>query len=678
MATTLPSVCPLDCPDRCSLEVRVESGRVVALEGSRANPVTGGFICSKVRRYPERVYGPDRLLHPMRRVGAKGEARFLTISWDEALGEIAARLASARSRYGGESILPFAYGGSNGILSQGILDERLFRRLGASRLLRTVCAAQTGAASAALYGKMASVDFPDFAKAKLVLLWGGNPKHSNVHLLPYLKQAREAGGRVAVVDPRRILGEAWVDMHLPVFPGSDAAVALAMIGHLEKIGAVDRDFLASHATGADRLLEEARAWTLDRASALARVPARDIGHLAEAYAEADPALVRCGWGVERNRNGEAAVAAILALPAVAGKFGKPGGGYALSSSEAYKVDTEPLIGVPEPSARSVNMSQLGRALLEGEPKVRVLFVYDANPAVTLPDQNRVRRGLMRDDLYTVVFDQVMTDTARFADVVLPATTFLEQRELSSSYGTYALSLAEPVIPPCGEAKPNEEVFALLLERLGLPVGPTGEELLRGAVGCVGGPLQGAAADRLERLRRDRVLRFDFPGRSPVQFATVRPNTADGKARLWPGELGDHPFRVLDDPADPDHPLALISPSSDRTICSTLGEFNMPQVFVELGPEDAAARGLRNGQSVRVFNRLGEVMAPLRVNDALRPGVAMIPKGQWSRFSANGSVGTALVPDALSGPSAGACFNDARVQICSFESAAPPSDSKDVR
>jgi anaerobic selenocysteine-containing dehydrogenase len=332
------------------------------------------------------------------------------------------------------------------------------------------------------------------------------------------------------------------------------------------------------------------------------------------------------------------------------------------------VDVEPLIGVTEPSTRVVNMSPLGRALLEEEPRIRLLFVYDANPAVTVPDQHRVRRGLMRDDLYTVVFDQVMTDTARFADLVLPATTFLEQRELSTSYGTYALMLAEPVIAPCGEAKPNEEVFALLLERLGLPAGPTGEALLQGAVASVGGPLAGEAPGRLERLRRDGVLRFDFPGERPIQFGNVFPNTGDGKAHLWPAELGVDPYRVLGDPGDAAHPLALISPATDRTICSTLGEFNLSRVFVELHPDDAAARGLRDGQRVRAFNGLGEVIAPLRTSGAVRPGVAVIPKGQWSRFSQNGAVASALVPDTLSGPSSGACFNDARVEIA----AAPPT------
>ena len=659
---SVASVCPLDCPDRCSLEVRVEAGRVVSLEGSRTNPVTGGFICSKVRRYPERVYGPDRLLHPMRRLGAKGEGRFERVSWDEALSSVASRLDSIRREFGGEAILPFAYGGSNGILSQGILDERLFRRLGACRLLRTVCAAQTGAAAGALYGKMASVDFPDFARARLIVLWGGNPKHSNVHLLPFLKQARDAGARVALVDPRRTLGGGWLDLHLPVFPGSDAAVALAMIGHLERIGAIDHGFLAQHATGADRLLERAREWGLERAAGLARVEARDIARLAEAYAEADPALIRCGWGVERNRNGEAAVAAILALPAVAGKFGKPGGGYALSASEAYGVDLEALVGVPEPATRAVNMSRLGRALLAEEPRLRALFVYDANPAVTLPDQHRVRQGLQREDLFTVVFDQVMTDTARFADVLLPATTFLEQRELSTSYGTYALLLAEPVIPPQGEARSNVEVFAGLLERLGYPAGPVGDELLAAAVAGVGGPLAGDTGCRLRELRRDGILRFDFPGERPVQFASVFPNTPGRRARLWPEELGEDPYRVLDDPGGPGAPLALISPSSDRTICSTLGEFNLSQVQVELHPEDAAARGLREGQRVRVHNALGELFVPLGLNAGLRRGVAAIPKGQWTRFSSNGAVATALVPDALSGPSGGACFNDARVEV----------------
>ena len=667
----LHSVCPLDCPDRCSLEVRVVDGRITSITGSRVHPLTDGFICAKVRDFPQRVYGPDRLLHPMRRAGPKGSGCFERVSWDEAVGEIARKFAVILERRGGEAILPFFYGGSNGLLTQGTTDERLFRSIGASRLARTVCAAPTGAVTDALYGKMASVDLPDFALARFIIVWGANPKHSNIHLMPYLKAAREAGGRVALIDPRRTMSGQYVDMHLPVFPGTDGAVALAMIGHLERAGAVDRAFLEQHTVGWEKLLERARSWTLERAAARARVEARDIASIAEAFAAADPALVRCGWGLERNRNGESSVAAVLALPAVAGKFGKPGGGYALSSSPGYGVDEERLIGVPEANTRVVNMNRLGRALLEEtDPPIEALFVYNANPVVTVPDQNRIVRGLEREDLFTVVFDQVMTDTALYADIALPATTFLEHTELSISYGTYAVMLADPVIEPAGEAKPNEEVFGLIMKRMGIEDrGPRGEGLLKEALAAISGPLttgEGAfgrdGGARLERLRRDRLLTFDFPGPRPVQFGTVFPNLPRGRADLWPAALGPDPYDILDDPASGRHPLALISPATDRTISSTLGEFNHEDVRVEMHPDDAASRRLREGQDVRVHNDLGEVRVRLRINAGLRPGVIYLPKGIWNRHTKNGRVGTALVPDTISAVSGGACFNDARVEV----------------
>ncbi len=682
--STAPSVCPLDCPDRCSLEVRVEGGRVESITGSRVNPVTDGFICAKVRRFGERVYGPDRLLHPMRRAGKKGEGRFERISWDEALDRIAFAFREVIGAHGGEGILPFSYGGSNGILSQGTNDERLFRAIGASRLARTVCAAPTGAAAMALYGRMASADFPDVAQARFVVLWGANPKHSNIHLMPYLKAAREAGARVALVDPRRTLGRRWIDFHLPLLPGSDAAVALAMIGHLERIGRVDRAFLEAHTVGSERLLARAREWTLERAAARAGVEARRIAAFAEEYAAADPAMIRCGWGLERNRNGEASVAAVLALPAVAGKFGRPGGGWALASSPAYRMNDDRLAGVPEAATRVINMNRLGRALLEEQARpIKAIFIYDANPVVTIPDQNRVRRGLSREDLFTVVFEQVMTDTALYADILLPATTFLEHTEISASYGGYGVQLGEPVIAPLGEARPNQEVFRLLAARLGVDGserapgagGATrhggtdhadetqGEGLLRRALASIEGPLAppGGAA-RLERLRRGGVLTFDFPGERPVQFVNVFPDRPDRKADLWPEALGPDPYVVHDDPADGAHPLALISPATDRTISSTLGEIDPEEACLQMHPEDAAARRLVEGGVVRVHNALGEVRVRLRINEDLRRGVVFLPKGIWSRHTRNGSVGTALVPDAVSAVSGGACFNDARVEV----------------
>jgi anaerobic selenocysteine-containing dehydrogenase len=666
------TVCPLDCPDRCSLEVRLEEGRAVSIDGNRTNPLTEGYICAKVRRFADRAYGPDRLRRPMKRIGAKGEGRFEPIAWDEAIDAIVDRFQAVRRESGGEAILPFNYGGSNGLLTQGAGDQRLFRGLGASRLERTVCAAPTGVAAQALYGKMASVDFSDFEAARCIIIWGANPRHSNIHLMPHLKRARANGCRVALIDPRRTLGPEWIDRHLAVYPGSDAAVALAMIAHLETIGRIDRDFLAAHATGAERLLERAREWTLERAAAFARVEAREIAAIAEEYSTATPSLVRCGWGLERNRNGVSAAAAVLALPAMAGKFAVQGGGYAMSAQSVYGVDGERLATLPEAPTRIINMNRLGRALLEeSDPPIRALFVYNANPVVTIPDQNRVRRGLCRDDLFTVVFDQVMTDTALYADILLPATTFLEHTELNISYGTYAVQLGEPVIAPVGESRPNEEVFTLLAGRLGVGGDhPEGERLIAEALASIGGPLAGAGgregrpdgAERLTRLRRDGILPFDFPGPRPVQFATAFPRTGDRKVHLWPAALGPEPYAVLELPRAERYPLALISPATHRTISSSLAEYGFSQGYVEMHPDDAAARGLEDRQRVRVYNDLGEVQVPLRLNEGLRPGVVNIPKGLWNRHTMNGAVSTALVPDSLSEIANGACFNDARVEV----------------
>ena len=669
MTHTAHTVCPLDCPDRCSLEVTVEAGRVTEIEGSRVNPATEGYICGKVRSFGKRLYGPERVLHPLRRTGAKGEGAFERISWDEALDTIVDRFAAIRDESGGEAILPFRYGGSNGLLTHDASDARLFNGLGASRLLRTVCAAPTGFAAKSLYGKMASTDFADFEAARFIIVWGANPRDSNIHLVPWLKRARAAGAKIAVVDPRRIAGPGLADTHLAVWPGTDAAVALAMIAHLEREGAVDRSFLEKHATGWERLLEHARPWTLERAATLARVEAKAIASLAETYAAADPALIRCGWGLERNRNGESSVAAVLALPAVAGKFGKRGGGYAMSASGTYRVSDETLSGTTEPKVRAVNMNHLGRALLEEtEPPIRALFVYNANPVVTVPDQGRILQGLAREDLFTVVFEQVMTDTVKWADIVLPATTFLEHRDLSTSYGGYGVMLGEPVVPPQGEARSNEEVFTAIGRRLGIPGSerwPTGEEQMARALAAIEGPLaERDPSRRLARLREEKILKFDFPGERPVQMLTAMPRTSDGKIHLWPEDVWPAPYAVRDlkDDGVGRYPLALISPSSDRTISSTMAEYGFKEAALAMHPADAAARGLGDGVRVRVHNELGEVVVRLKINDEMRPGVVNLPKGIWNRHTGNNRVGTWLVPDAVTMASGGACFNDARVEV----------------
>jgi anaerobic selenocysteine-containing dehydrogenase len=642
------------------MDVTVEGGRVVALDGSRLNPETQGFICGKVRRFHERVYGPDRLRHPMRRTGAKGEGAFERISWEEAIALIADRLRTAAERWGGESILPYFYGGSNGLIGQGTLDARFFAKLGASRLDRAVCAAPTGAVAAAMTGKLAGVAFSDYVHARLILLWGANPWHSNVHLVPYLKAAKQRGARVVLLDPRRTGGASYVDEWLPVYPGTDVVVALAMIRQLARSGRIAEGFVREHCRDAAAPLEASEPWTFERAAEVSRVPAREIEALTEAYAAADPALIRIGWGLERNRNGGSAVAAILALAALGGKFGRRGGGYTLSNSEAFRVDDARLRGRAEAPTRVVNMNLLGRALL-GEldgPKVQALFVYDCNPAVTVPNQNAILRGLAREDLFTVVFDSVLTDTARYADVLLPAVTFLEQSELYGSYGTYGLHLTRPVIPPVGEARPNEDVFRALAAAFGFDEPEFHEDapaLLARALLAVGSPL----AD--ERALQARGFSQLDPA-DPVQFVTAFPGTPDRRMRLAPPELGPRIYAHRDEPAAPAGSLALISPATDKTINSVLGELVRDEACVTIHPDDARTRGIAERAPVRVFNALGEVHCLARIDERIRPGVVSLPKGLWRRSFRNGATSTALCPDTLNEIAGGACFNDARVEV----------------
>ena len=443
--STVDTACTLDCPDACSLRVSLRGGRITSIDGGTANDATRGYICAKVRHFHDRVYGDDRIKYPALRVGPKGAGQFRRVTWDDALEHIATNLRETRERHGAEAILPICYGGSNGWLTQDYGDALLFRRLGASRMLRTICAAPTGAANMGLYGKMPSVAYQDFPEARLIIIWGMNPGVSGIHLMPFLKDARDRGATLIVIDPRATSVARQADLHLAIRPGTDLVLALALHRHLFEGGHADTAFLAAHTTGADALRARAAEWTFERAAEVCGVPASQIEELAQRYVAASPALVKCGWGLERNRNGGSAAAAVLALPAVAGKFGVRGGGYAMSNAGVWGA-TRPWITEPDPDVRSINLAQAGRALTDASgPAIHHAFVYNCNPVVTLPDQARVIQGFSRNDLFTVVFDQVMTDTALYADVLLPATTFLEHYDYAKAYGPIALQLARPVI-----------------------------------------------------------------------------------------------------------------------------------------------------------------------------------------------------------------------------------------
>ena len=672
MATELfRTACPLDCPDTCSLAVEVRDGRLARVDGWPAdaaggNPLTQGLICGKVRRIAEHLACPERLATPLLRRGAKAgggaSAQFEAVDWDTALGTIAERLGAIAAEHGPESILPVYYGGSNGLLTQDAADALFFRRLGAARLLPNLCAAPTGAAFDGLYGKLPGVALEDLVHARLIVVWGANPHSSGIHLVPRIEEAVARGATLVVIDPRRTALAKRADLHLPLRPGTDLPLALAVADRIFASGREDRAFLDLHVTGVEAFRRAAGAWSLDAAAAECGLEAADIERFVELYVDTRPAVIRIGWGQERNRNGGFASAAIGALPAVAGHFGPRGGGFTASFGGAWKGRLGEACGDPDRARREVNLNRLGRELCEpaGDP-LRAVFVYNCNPLMTLPDQERVRRGLEREDLFTVVFDAVQTDTADYADVVLPATTFLEHRDLARSYGSAALLEVLPVLDPHGASRSNHDVFCELAERLGLLAEgerPSETELRHRILE----PLLEDGLD-VEPLALDGYLPAPTGARS-VPFVDVFPRTPDRKVHLAPASFGpaEDLYRYRPDPATAAFPLALVSPSVARTTTSTFGQLLRGQVPVSMHPEDASARGLAAGDPVRVFNELGEVHCAVALDPDLRPGLVQLQKGLWARHTANGRTSNALSPDALTDLGDGACFNDARVQV----------------
>jgi anaerobic selenocysteine-containing dehydrogenase len=503
----------------------------------------------------------------------------------------------------------------------------------------------------------------DYALARAILLWGVNPSATGIHLVPYIRAAKRAGAFLAVVDPCVTPLARAADLHVQPRPGTDVVLALALLHELIDKRRVDLPFVERHVTGFEELARAATEWPPARAARICDVPERDIVALAHAFADRSPAVVRCGWGVERNVNGGNAVRAIFALPVVTGKLGVRGGGLTMSLSRAFPVNAVALAR-PELRRRPVrqlNMVQLGRLLTEPlTPPLRALFVYNANPVAMTPNQNLILRGLMREDLFTVVHEQVLTDTARFADVLLPATTVFEQKELHKSYGHYFLQYSEAVIPRVGESLSNPELFARLAKAMGFDepeLAATEDELIRDALD---GSAERLSGTEPENLRRDRVVRLRFSGTPDlIQLVTDFPTTPSGKIELCPAELGP-PAWVP--PAPGRHPLVLLSPASGRAINSIFGEFNLTEPRLRMSSTDATERGIADGDRVRVYNDLGEVHVLASVGTDLRPGVVSLPKGLWRSSTLNGSTATALVPDHLTDIGEGACFNDARVEV----------------
>ncbi len=673
----------MDCPDACSLLIDVTDGKGSRLRGNPAHPVTRGFLCGKVARYLEREYEPSRLLYPQKRIGAKGEGRFERISWDEALDTIAENLKRASEEYGPESVLPYSYAGTMGLLNGSGMDRRFFHRLGASRLDRTICSAAGGAALEASFGARYGTEPEQFAQSRLILAWGANILGTNVHLWPFVVEARRRGARFYTIDPVKNRTGRLADRHFAPYAGSDLALALGLAHVIFAERLYDADYVERYTSGVEEYRSLASQYAPERVESLTGIGRDDIVLLAREYATTKPACIRVNYGVQRSERGGAAVRAIAALAALTGSWRDVGGGVSLSTSGAFALNTAAL-EMPELQLRSplgrmarvLNMVELGKALTEvSDPPVKALVVYNSNPAAVAPRQELVRKGLARDDLFTVVLEQFQTDTADFADILLPVTTFLEHTDLYRSYGHYFLQISRPVLPAPGETKSNLEAFRLLAHRMGFQepcFDDTEDDMIRALLGGSDPFLQGIT---LERLDREHFVRLNVspPGEPFLPFAKGGFGTASGRFEFGADSLAYTPpaeSRLGRPELRSKYPLELISSKNDDSMNSTFGyrpDANRQTSVLHLHPEDAAPRNISDGDLVRVVNRRGacrlRASVPASPEQAMvRPGVVRAPSTGWRKMSAYGEHINSLTSDGLTDIGGGPVFYSCLVEV----------------
>jgi anaerobic selenocysteine-containing dehydrogenase len=668
------SVCALDCPDCCSLLINVENGRGSKLRGDPSHPVTRGFLCGKVAQYLEREYSPGRLLYPQRRVGAKGEGRFERISWDQALDIVATRLKGIAAEFGPESILPYSYAGTMGYLNFGGMASRFFHRLGASRLDRTICSTAGMAGMTEALGIRYATEPEQFRHSRLILAWGANILGTSVHLWPFIMEARRNGAKLYTIDPRRNRTGAASDRHYFINPGSDTALALAMMHVIVGEGLHDAGYIERHTEGFGELRERVSAWTPQRASELTGLTVDEIVGLAREYATTRPAAIRLNYGVQRSERGAMAVRTIALLPALIGSWKEVGGGLQLSTSQAFHLNKAGLerADLQEKAlgrdARIVNMTELGQAVTRlDNPPVKAIVVYNSNPAAIAPNQNAVLQGFRRDDLFTVVLEQFQNDTADYADILLPATTFLEHTDLYFAYGHYYLQLARPALPAPGEAKSNVETFRAIALRMGFDDPcflDSDDDMIRTLLDCAHPFVQGIT---LEELEREKSVRLRIP--DPFQpFAAGGFGTADGKCHFRANELDYTPpveSRHGDTELRRKYPLELISPKNDDSMNSTFGHrdaVDLQTATLHLSASDAAARGIHAAEQVRVFNDRGSCVLVARVDETVRPGVVSAPSVRWGKRSPAKRNVNALTSERLTDAGGGPTFYSCLVQV----------------
>ncbi|HET7841197.1 MAG TPA: molybdopterin-dependent oxidoreductase [Terriglobia bacterium] len=717
MKKVVHAACPHDCPDACGVLITVEDGRATKIQGDPAHPVTRGFLCAKVAKYLDRVYSPDRVLYPMRRVAPKGHAGksaratqdrvgtgalarpgraelggediWQRISWDEALETIAAKFRSLAQEFGSESILPYSYGGTLGKLGFGSMDRRFFHRLGASQLARTICAEAGAAGIKSVYGVNMGTEPEQFAKSKYIIAWAANIHGNNIHLWPFIEEARRNGAKLVVIDPYRTRTAACADWHIPINPGTDLALALGMMHVIFNENLHDEDYLEHYTTGSEELRKKVEGYPPEKVAQWTGLSVADVLKLAREYATTRPSIIRLNYGVQRSQNGGMATRAIAMLPCIIGSWKEVGGGLQLSTSGAYGLNNTALerpdlmeksLGRP---ARTINMVELGKALNDvNEPPVKALFVYNSNPAAVCPNHNEVIRGLMRPDLFTVVHDQFFTDTTDYADMVLPATTFFEHKELQSAYGHYYLQMSNQAIDPLGECRSNVEVFRGLAEKMGFGEDcfrDTTDEMMDQALQSPNPWLKGLTRERLEQEGQVRLNfgRNGHPSSEPfLPYAAGGFRTTTGKAELYSESLkaqGLDPVAEFVPPDESRHtasakkfPLELLARKADNFLNSTFT--NLPSLqsletkgLLEMHTEDAGRRGIRDGDLVRVYNSRGEIQLKAKVNGSVSRGV-VAAKLNWAKLTPGGRNINVLTSEKLSDMGNSATFYSVLVEV----------------
>lgn len=707
---TVHAVCSLDCPDSCGVLVTIDdTGRATRLRGDPSHPVTRGFLCGKVAKYLDRVYAPDRLLYPMRRRPGVSKASlphghesesFERISWDEALDTIAARLTAIARDHGPESILPYSYAGTIGVLGYGSMDRRFFHRLGASQLDRTICSETGGQALISVYGRKLGTDTEAFPHARLIIAWAANIHGNNIHLWPFVEEARRNGAKLVVIDPYATRTARAADWHIPINPGTDSALALGLMHIIVRDRLYDQDYVARWTCGFDQLRERVAEYTPEYVSSLTNIPVADIERLAHDYATTTPAVIRLNYGVQRSDNGGAATRAIAMLPALTGAWKHYGGGLQLSTSGAFKWDKaaleRPDLAQASPlgrEARIVNMSVLGHALTEmgskpeDAPPVQALFVYNSNPAAIAPDQSAVLRGLTRADLFTVVHEQFFTDTADYADILLPATTFFEHKDIQGAYGHYYVQLSEQAIAPLGEARSNVWLFSELAQRMGFTepcFRDTPDDLIAQALRSDEPDKQhpwlaGITAETLHAAGGAQRLRFDEEqNKQFLPFAEGPFPTPSGRVEFYSAMLaaqGIDPLPAFRPAPESRHtaareryPLEFLPRKADNYMNSTFpnlsGHRAMESAYngvLEIHADDAAPRGIADGDSVDVFNDRGSLALRAHVNGAVRPGV-VAARLDWNKLSASGHNVNLLTSQRLNDLGGGPVFYSVLVDV----------------